>query len=33
MNIRILNKYMELCQELRVQPSVEGLVYFKKAFK
>lgn len=33
MSVKMLQKYMLLCEELHCEPSLQGLMYFKKAFK
>lgn len=33
MNIKFLNKYLELCNELKKSPSIEGLKLFRMAFE
>ena len=33
MNIKVMDKYIEYCRELKKQPSFEGMMCFKKAFR
>lgn len=33
MSIKMFKKYMDMCKELNCKPTVNGLQYFKKAFK
>lgn len=33
MDIKLLDKYINLCKEFNTEPSWEGLKLFKKAFK
>jgi len=33
MNIKLLNRYMAICNELKKSPSIEGLKLFRMAFK
>ncbi|WP_278245218.1 hypothetical protein [Clostridium sulfidigenes] len=33
MSVKLLNRYIQLCEELHCEPSLRGLMYFKQAFK
>lgn len=33
MNLKLMDKYMELCIELKKKPSFDGMMKFKKIFR
>lgn len=33
MSVKLLQKYIEICNELNKEPTVSGLMAFKEAFK
>lgn len=33
MNLKLMDKYIQICKELKKEPSFNGMMNFKKVFK